>query len=116
MFEQKHQKLAPLPVFVWRLVASVLLSTVLILFSLGIGVAGYHWVAGLGWVDAILNAAMILGGMGPVDRLQSDDAKIFAAAYALFSGLIFIALMGILLSPVVHRLLHKFHIDEGDIS
>jgi len=81
-----------------------------------IGIAGYHWIAGLSWVDALLNASMILGGMGPVNTLTSVNAKIFASAYALFSGLMFIAVMGIVFSPIVHRMLHKFHIDYKDLE
>jgi len=76
------------------------------------GVMAYHWIGGLGWTDALLNASMILSGMGPVDRLSTTEAKLFASAYALFSGLVFIAIMGIVVSPIVHRVLHKFHIDN----
>jgi hypothetical protein len=79
-----------------------------------IGIAGYHYLAGFNWVQSLLEASMILGGMGPVKELPTDAAKIFASTYALFSGLIFIAVMGLVLSPVVHRILHKFHVDEKD--
>jgi len=115
MFELKHQKIAPAPVFIKRLFIFIGIAILLILFALAIGVAGYHWIAGLAWVDALLNAAMILGGMGPVDSLTSAGAKIFASLYALFSGLVFIAVMGIVFSPIVHRMLHKFHIDDRDL-
>ncbi len=80
--------------------------------ALYIGIAGYHYLAGLNWVDSLLNASMILGGMGPVDGLKTDGAKIFASFYALFSGLIFIGLVSVLLAPFIHRAMHKFHIDE----
>ena len=83
--------------------------------SLGLGVLGYHLIAGFGWVDSLLNASMILAGMGPVGTLDSDAAKIFASAYALFSGVVFISASGILLSPVFHRVLHKFHIEQRDL-
>ena len=116
MFEQKHQKIAPAPVFIKRVFMFIGIAILLILFAVFIGVAGYHWIAGFGWVDALLNASMILGGMGPVDLLTSKGAKIFASAYALFSGLVFIAVMGIVFSPIVHRVLHKFHIDEKDLQ
>ena len=86
----------------------------MVLIALSVGVAGYHWIAGLGWVDALLDASMILGGMGPVNPLPTNAAKLFASGYALFSGLVFIAVMGIVLSPIAHRMLHKFHIDEKD--
>lgn len=113
MFERKHERLAPLPVFIRRMVNSVAMAGLLILAALSIGISGYHWIAGFGWVDALLEASMILGGMGPVNPLPTTGAKIFASAYALFSGLMFIGVMGIVLTPIAHRLLHKFHIDEG---
>ena len=91
-------------------------AILLILSALFIGIAGYHWVAGLSWIDSFLNASMILGGMGPVNQLYSSGAKFFAAMYALFSGLVFIAVMGIVLSPIVQRILHDFHIDEKDLK
>ena len=84
--------------------------------ALSIGIFGYHYIAGFNWIDSLLEASMILGGMGPVRELSNQTAKIFASIYALFSGVIFIALMGIILAPVAHRLLHKFHIDEDDVS
>jgi hypothetical protein len=111
-FERKHEPLAPYPIFVRRLVYSIGLALALIAVSLAFGVAGYHWIAGLHWIDSLLNASMILGGMGPVDTLNSDSAKVFAALYALYSGLLIIALMGILLTPIAHRALHRFHLDS----
>jgi hypothetical protein len=116
MFEGKHQKIVPATVFMKRLLIFIAIAVFLILFALIIGIAGYHWIAGLDWVDALLNAAMILGGMGPVNLLTSAGAKIFASVYALFSGLVFIAVMGIVFSPIVHRMLHKFHIDDQDLK
>ena len=115
MFERKHEKLAPAHVFLWRLAACTAIASLLAAFALLTGVVGYHWLAGLGWVDSLLNASMILGGMGPVDTLTNTRAKVFASGYALFSGLVFIAVMGIILTPVAHRMLHKFHIDDGDL-
>jgi hypothetical protein len=115
-FESKHERLAPLSVFLKRWAKYILLSAAMLGPALGLGVAGYHWIAGLGWTDSLLNASMILGGMGPVGELQTRGAKLFAAAYALFSGLLFIVLMGIVLAPLMHRMLHKFHLDEGDTS
>ena len=112
MFERKHQKLAPVSVFLRRLVGYVGIAVILISIALFIGVAGYHWIAGLDWVDSLLNASMILGGMGPVSPLTNAGAKVFASVYALFSGLVFIAVMGIVFSPIIHRILHKFHIDD----
>jgi hypothetical protein len=116
MFERKNEKLAPFPVFIGRVAASLGMAVCMIAVALSIGLCGYHWIAGFGWVDAYLEASMILGGMGPVNPLKTDGAKIFAATYALFSGLVFIAIMGIIISPIVHRMLHKFHLDESDVK
>ena len=86
-------------------------SLAMIAGALGLGIGGYHWIAGLPWIDALLNASMILGGMGPVDRLETVAAKVFASAYAIFSGLMFISVMGVIIVPVLHRVLHRFHLD-----
>ena len=91
------------------------IAGILIITALSIGIAGYRWIAGFGWVDSLLNASMILGGMGEVNPLIGARAKIFASAYALFSGLVFIAVMGIIFTPIVHRVLHTFHVDEKDL-
>jgi hypothetical protein len=112
MYERKQQKIAPASVFMRRMVAHIIMAVLLSVIVLLIGVAGYHWIAGLGWVDSLLEASMILGGMGPVNPVTTTGAKIFASGYALFSGLVFIALIGIVLAPAVHRMLHKFHADE----
>ena len=98
-----------------RIAASVLMAGILIAVALFIGITGYHWIAGFDWVDSLLEASMILVGMGPVNPLTATGAKMFASGYALFSGLIFIAVMGIVLAPVTHRMLHQFHIDEDDL-
>jgi hypothetical protein len=82
--------------------------------SLGIGTIGYHWTAGLSWVDAFLNASMILTGMGPVDKLETNTAKLFASFYAIFSGVSFLTFCGVLFTPIYHRFIHKFHLDLGD--
>jgi hypothetical protein len=115
-FERRHEQLAPVSVFVKRLIGSVVMALVLIALVLMIGIAGYRYLAGFNWVDSLLEASMILGGMGPVNQLPNDTSKIFASAYALFSGLIFIAVMGLVLSPVVHRILHTFHVDDKDVK
>jgi hypothetical protein len=113
-FERRHDQLAPVPIFVKRLIASLAIALALIALALTIGIIGYHSLGGFGWVDSLLEASMILGGMGPVAQLPGDGVKIFASLYALFSGLIFIAVLGVVLSPVAHRVLHKFHVDEED--
>lgn len=115
MFERKYEKLASKSVFVRRMVASVLMACGLISTALFIGIMGYHYIAGFDLIDSLLEASMILGGMGPINSLATTEAKIFASGYALFSGLVFIAIMGIILAPVTHRMLHKFHIDEDDL-
>ncbi len=116
MFEQKHQNVASVSVFIKRLALCFGLALFLILVALFIGIAGYHWIAGLTWIDSLLNASMILGGMGPVNQLTSTGGKVFASVYALFSGLVFIAVMGVVFSPVLHRMLHKFHMDDKDFQ
>ena len=116
MFERKHHTLAPVAVFRRRLAVHLAIALVLIVGVLCLGMAGYHWLAGLAWVDALLNASMILGGMGPVDPLPNPGAKVFASVYALFSGLVFIAIMGILFAPLVHRMLHTFHMEDDDVQ
>lgn len=116
MFERRHQKIAPASVFIRRLSIYIGIAILLILAALFIGIAGYHWLAGFGWVDSLLNASMILGGMGPVSSLTNTSAKVFASLYALFSGLVFIAVMGIIFTPIVHRMLHKFHFDDKDLQ
>ncbi len=114
MYERKHQSIAPASIFMRRMVVHILMAGLLSAIVLFIGIAGYHWIAGLGWVDSLLEASMILGGMGPVNPVRTTGAKVFASGYALFSGLVFIALIGIVLAPAVHRMLHKFHADERD--
>lgn len=116
IYERRHEQLAPRAIFIKRIVASLVVALALIITTLVLGVAGYHYFAGFDWLDSLLEASMILGGMGPIKELPSDAAKIFASVYALFSGLIFIALMGIMLSPVAHRVMHKFHVDEEDVT
>lgn len=113
MFESHKEQLAPRHHFIRRQFMVTMAGLGGIGVALGIGVAGYHWIAGLSWVDSILNASMILGGMGPVDELSSDAAKIFASTYALFSGVVFVSSMAVILSPALHRALHKFHLESG---
>jgi hypothetical protein len=101
--------------FYHRFLLALGLSAGVIGFALVLGILGYHFIAGFNWVDALLNASMILAGMGPVGVLDSNAAKLFASAYALFSGLVFITATGILLAPIFHRVLHRFHIEERDM-
>ncbi len=85
-------------------------ALLLVAVSWMIGILGYRLLEGLPWIDSTLNAAMILGGMGPVDQLHTNAGKIFASFYALFSGIIFLVSVGVLLAPIIHRLLHQFHL------
>lgn len=112
MFENKNQKVISVKRFRHRLLIAILLDALLLFVSLGIGVLGYHILGNLGWTDSFLNASMILGGMGPVDILVSKAAKIFAGFYALFSGITFFSCFAVVLTPVFHRFLHKFHMEE----
>jgi hypothetical protein len=114
MFERKTDKLLPWPRFVRRMVFSFLLMVSIVATALTIGVLGYHFIVRLAWIDALLNAAMILTGMGPVATMDDTPSKLFASAYALFSGVIFLSAVGIVLSPIFHRVLHKFHLDDSD--
>jgi len=91
-----------------------LVSTGIIWFSLGIGMLGYHYLESLSWIDSLLNATMILGGMGPVDTLQTNAGKIFASFYALYSGIILLASVGVLAAPIFHRFMHRFHLELED--
>jgi hypothetical protein len=113
MFEHRSSPLLPRQAFYRRVINCFLFSQALVAGALGIGMAGYHFIEKLSWVDAFENAAMILSGMGPVATLQTDAGKIFAGCYALFSGLMLITVTGIVLAPVVHRALHKFHLESG---
>ena len=111
---RQHVPLISPAEFALRVAKNAALGLVLIVVSLAIGVVGYHVTAGLGWVDSLLNASMILTGMGPVDQLQTDGAKLFASAYALFSGVAFLTIVAVLMAPLVHRFLHRFHLEIAD--
>jgi hypothetical protein len=114
MFEHRKQPLAPRRVFYARLGRSFAVAAVIVLAALGVGMLGYHTLERMSWLDAFVNAAMILSGMGPVGTLQSGAGKLFAGCYALFSGLVFISVTGVLFAPIFHRFIHKFHIDVED--
>lgn len=114
MYERYDQPVLTQRAFVARVVRHAALAALLLLASLGIGVVGYMSLANLGFVDAFLNAAMILGGMGPVDALTTDAAKIFAGAYALYCGVFFLVIAGVILAPFLHRVLHLLNLDTDD--
>ena len=113
MFEHKSQPMVPLGVFLVRLLRSTVVVSIVVSTVLSAGMVGYHFIEGLPWVDAFLNASMILGGMGPVNELHSEAGKLFAGCYALFSGLVFIVVAGIFFAPILHRFLHRFHLEGG---
>jgi hypothetical protein len=111
MFEHRKDQLLPPREFVLRLGWSVAAGAALIAFSLSVGILGYHFIGKLSWIDAFLDAAMILSGMGPVAPLTSDAAKVFAGCYAIYCGIALIGTTGVILAPVIHRSLHKFHLE-----
>jgi hypothetical protein len=113
VFENIKQPLLSRKLFVRRLFNHFLFGLFLIFISLMIGVCGYHFIEDLSWVDSLLNASMILGGMGPVNELHTETGKVFASMYALFSGIIFLVTVGVLLAPLLHRLLHNLHLDDS---
>jgi len=111
MYEHHKQALLPRREFIRRLGRSVAAGLVLLLFSLSIGILGYHFLGGLAWIDAFLDAAMILSGMGPVSPLRDDAVKLFAGCYAIYCGIALIGTTGVILAPVIHSGLHKFHLE-----
>lgn len=109
MYESRKQSPLPRALFARRVGLHFSIAAALLSGSLAIGMAGYMYFESLAWRDAFLNAAMLLGGMGPVDAPQTNGGKIFAGLYALYAGLLILVTAGVVLSPVLHRLLHKFH-------
>ena len=112
MYESRHHKLIPRRQFLRRLGAHFAVAAALSVGSLLLGMAGYMYFENLPWRDAFLNAAMLLGGMGPVDAPRTPGGKLFAGLYALYAGLVFLVAVAIILAPLLHRLLHKFHLQE----
>jgi hypothetical protein len=112
MYEHRHAPLAPPGEFLRRIARHFGLALLVIGGSLAAGMWGYRYFEGLSWLDAFLNAAMLLGGMGPVADLRTSGGKLFAGVYALYAGLIVLVVAGILLAPIVHRLQHRFHLEE----
>jgi hypothetical protein len=111
MFENKKQKVISRSAFLRRQIVYSLYASLIIFFSLFIGIAGYMLTADLPFLDALLNASMILTGMGPVNTMNNAASKIFASLYALYSGVAFLSTIGVFLSPVIHRFMHKIHMD-----
>ena len=116
MFEHHKAKLISRKEFISRQIKYMGFAAIILVWSIGAGTAGYHVFGKLPWIDAFLNASMILTGMGPVDHLDTNSAKLFAAFYALFSGVAFLTFVAVLFAPIYHRFLHRFHLnmDEED--
>ena len=114
MFEHKNESLIPRKAFIYRLGSFVGIAEGIVCGSLCIGIVGYHALEGLSWIDSLLNASMILGGMGPVSQLQTAAGKIFASLYALYAGVVFLVTTGVVMAPLLHRFLHRFHLEDDD--
>jgi len=111
IYEHYRQPVISRAAFFLRIILHVGIAVGIVVVSLAIGITGYHVFEGLSWIDSTVNAAMILGGMGPVNQLYTNAGKLFAAFYALFSGIVFLVAVAVMLAPVAHRLLHRFHIE-----
>jgi hypothetical protein len=114
MFEHRRDPLLPASRFYRRILLYTAFATGIITISLMIGILGYHFFEGLSWIDALVNASMLLGGMGPVNPLTTVAGKLFASFYALFSGMILLVAVGVLVAPIFHRILHQFHLEIKD--
>ncbi len=112
-FESRHEPLLTRGRFIWRLSKNLGASIVLSVLSLLAGMAGYHHFEKMSWIDAYANASMILSGMGPLTPMETTGGKLFAGTYALYSGLVLIIATGLILAPVLHRVLHHFHLESG---
>lgn len=112
-YEHRRQPLLPGHLFLRRMASHAVVASMFLVVSLAIGVCGYRFIEGMAWIDAVLEAAMILGGMGPVGQLRTSTGKLFAAAYAIYSGVAFLATVGVLLAPLVHRFLHRLHVESA---
>lgn len=112
MYETRRQPVIPHSAFLWRLLGHVAAALLLVLGSIALGMAGYMYFEGLAAIDAFLEASMLLGGMGPLQKPLTEAGKLFAGFFALYAGLVFIATAALLLGPVAHRVLHRFHLDK----
>ena len=112
MYERHNQPVLPRKAFLRRVIIHTSVASLILLVSLGIGLLGYHGFEKFSWLDSLLNASMILGGMGPVNPVLTNGGKVFASLYALFSGMVFLVVAGLLVAPVAHRILHRMHLDK----
>jgi hypothetical protein len=113
-YEHKTEPLLPFNQFLRRMLRHGIAAMLFLAVSLGIGVVGYHFTENLPWIDSLLNASMILGGMGPVDMLKTEGGKLFASFYAIYAGVAFLLVVGIIIAPLAHRLLHRLNLDEKE--
>jgi hypothetical protein len=113
MFEHKSKKVIPVKYYLRRQLKYIGYAMAMVGFSLALGILGYRHFGELGWIDSLLNASMILGGMGPVDLLTSNSAKIFASFYSLYSGIVFLATIAVMGAPALHRFMHILHLEKG---
>jgi hypothetical protein len=114
MFEHRKQPLLSPREFIIRQLIYLLVAMLIVVVSLALGMLGYHLLEHLSWIDSLVNAAMLLGGMGPVDTLHTYAGKLFASFYALYSGIIFLVVVGVIFAPLYHRFLHRFHLEMED--
>lgn len=116
MYESRFKTLLPRRQFYARMARHVLMGLGLVAVCLAVGMCGYHGFENMGWLDAFVNASMILSGMGPVTEMKTDGGKFFAGCYALFSGLAFVGMVGLIFAPAIHRALHKFHLEDRKLD
>lgn len=114
MYEHRTERLLTRREFALRQLRHLAVAFVIIVVSLVVGAAGYRWTEGMGWLDAVLNASMILSGEGPVTAVGTGAGKVFATVYALYSGVVLLVAVGVIVAPAFHRIIHKLHMDEGD--
>lgn len=113
MYEHRKQKLATVKTFYQRVLKQLIIALAILIVCLAIGILGYHYTANIPWLDALHNASMILSGMGPVVDIETVCGKWFSSFYALFSGVVFITNIGIILAPAIHRMFHRFHLEDN---
>ncbi|MGA9396804.1 MAG: hypothetical protein WBV22_00980 [Anaerolineaceae bacterium] len=114
IFEKRSEKLLEVHAYIRRQVVFILIAMGFLFVSLSLGIMGYHYLEGLPWLDSFLNAAMIMGGMGPVDAIRTSGGKLFAGLYALYSGLVQLVSVGFMAAPLLHRFFHYFHLNMSD--
>ncbi|MEP6793115.1 MAG: hypothetical protein ABJB16_02225 [Saprospiraceae bacterium] len=116
LFEHVSMPLLDTRLFIRRQIKFTIIAFCFLALCLGLGMSGYHWIAGLNWVHSYHNATMILSGMGEIDDMPTNAARIFSGSYALFSGVVFLSTIAVLFSPVVHRFLHIMHVENDDAN